>query len=541
MTEPKRSLAPRTIAAIDVGSNSIKLLVARTSDGETLDVIAREKAMVRLGRETLQTGRLSEGAIEAGVDCIKRLARLAEAAGAERVVVAATCAVREASNGAELARRVRESTDLVLEVISGEEEARLITRAVRTDFAPSADPLLVIDIGGGSTEVIVTGGAKTSLAESLELGAVRLTERFVTQDPMGKVAAAALIAEVDARLSRVARAVNDLGFRTAVGTSGTIEALVAVAAAADGRKGASSGHRTLTRRSLRRVATQLVGADARERLLIPGVEKDRADILAAGALLLLRLLERFSVKELHYCDRSLREGLVLEALEGDRPAATDGRDVRQESVSRLARRCHVEWPHAEKTRDLALRLFDQTHALHQLAERERDWLAHAAFLHDIGNSISYLRHHRHTAYLIEHAELKGFSAEEIAVIALVARYHRKGKPKESHDAFARLDPWLKPVVEKLAALLRLADALDRGHRQLVTGLEVSIRRKKVVLTLLADGNPDLELWAAQEKSALFERVFGRSVELALRPATGLAPVIELVPRAPVPAAGPAKP
>jgi exopolyphosphatase/guanosine-5'-triphosphate,3'-diphosphate pyrophosphatase len=212
----------------------------------------------------------------------------------------------------------------------------------------------------------------------------------------------------------------------------------------------------------------------------------------------------------------LRDGLLLDALDkAGVPEADPDADVRRESVGRLLRRAGADERHALTTVRFALHLFDRTHPLHQLADREREWLEHAARLHDIGWSIGYAGHHRHSAYLITHGGLKGFSADEVSVIAQVARYHRKGRPKATHDAFARLDPWLRPIVEKLSALLRLADALDRTHRQIVTDVEVAVKRRRVVLTLHVSGNPELEVWALQKKSDLFERVFGRRVEAVM--------------------------
>jgi exopolyphosphatase/guanosine-5'-triphosphate,3'-diphosphate pyrophosphatase len=509
---------PQTLAAIDVGSNSIKLLVARVSTDGHLSVLAREKAMVRLGHETLRTGRLPEAAIAAGAETIARFASLARAAEATRISCVATCAVREASNAADLARRVKELADLDLEVISGEEEARLITRAVRSDFPESADPLLVIDIGGGSTEVILSSGRRIPLAESLALGAVRLTERFVSGDPISDESLEALTREVDSRLDRLAHEVRQTGFKTAVGTSGTILALAGMAAAADGRFAAPGGHRFLSRKSLKSLVKTLVKTTARERVKLPGLEAKRADIVTAGGVLLERLMKRLGIDELVVSDVSLREGLILDELERSGvaehgPRTETERDVRRRSVETLARRSVIDQPHADRVAKLALKLFDGLHTLHQLASREREWLEDAALLHDVGLSIGYRGHHRHSAYLITHGNLKGFSGQEIDVIAQVARYHRKARPKSSHEAFAKLDPWLKPIVEKLSAILRIADGLDATHRQMVTDLTASIRRRTVVLTVNAEANPELEIWSARKKSDIFPRVFGRRLEL----------------------------
>ena len=504
------------VAAIDIGSNSIKLLVARRDpeDPEHYDEILREKEMVRLAQETLTTGVLSEEAMADGVDCVKRFADLARAAGASRITAVATCAVREAGNGAEFLRRIRKETAVRTTVISGEEEARLTMRAVRLDLPASCDPLLVVDIGGGSTEVVVAGGDEIGLAESLDLGAVRLTERFVKSDPVSGKDAARLARAVRSRLKKLVKPVRKTRFRTAVGTSGTILALAQIARALRGRTPPGAGHLSVTRRDLDRAVKLLRRTTLREKARIRGLEPERRDIITAGGVLLLTIMETLGIETLLVSERSLRDSLVLESPAGARGG--DERDVRRASVERLARRSGVADAHPARVRDLAVRLFDKTHSLHQLTPLEREWLEHAAVLHDVGLSIGYQRHHHHSYYLIVHGGLKGFSRDEVEVIAQVARYHRKAPPSKSHQPFRRLDPWKKPVVEKLSALLRLADGLDRTHRGHIGGVRLELRRKKVIVTAETRGPAELEAWAAKEKSDLFERVFGRRVVVRLR-------------------------
>ena len=511
--------AGKVLAAIDVGSNSIKLLVARRDPedpGHAFEVL-REKEMVRLGQQTLAEGALSEEAMEDGLDCLARYAALARAAGAESIAAVATCAVREAANGGEFVRRARRETGIRLAVISGEEEARLITRAVRADLPPSCDPLLVLDIGGGSTEVVVATGEKVLLAESLDLGAVRLTDLHVSSDPLSPRDERALRKTVRSRLKRLEKPVAKAKIKTAVGTSGTILAVAEIAARMNGREGAGAGHRSLSRRDLKKVVDLLVSSTLKQKARIPGLESDRADIVTAGAILLQELFRSFGIETLLASERSLRDALVLESPLPTRRRPGE-RNVRRESVRRLASRSGAPPRHAERVRDLALALFDQTHALHQLTALEREWLEHAALLHDLGLSVAYARHHHHSHYLIRHGDLKGFTQDEVEVIALVARYHRKAPPDPSHEAFRSLDPWKKPVVEKLAALLRVADALDRTHRGLVTKTRVVLRGKKAHLTLGARSACDLELWALKKKGKLFERVFG--TKLAARVVVG---------------------
>jgi exopolyphosphatase/guanosine-5'-triphosphate,3'-diphosphate pyrophosphatase len=503
-------MAAKNIAAIDVGSNSIKLLVARrdASDPGHWVEILRDKEMVRLGQETLASGSLSEEAMADGIDCLVRYAALARAAGAGPITAVATCAVREAANGGEFVKRVRKETGLRLGVISGEEEARLITRAVRSEMPPSCDPLLVLDVGGGSTEVVVAKGEKILLAESLDLGAVRLTDLFVSSDPLSSKDERRLRRAVRSRVARLRKPVRRAKVKTAAGTSGTILAVAAIAAELSGRSPAGAGHRALEKRDVSRIVSLLKKSTAREKLRIPGLEADRRDIVTAGAILLEELLSAFDVETLLVSERSLRDALVLESPAPVARRRTAERNIRRDSVSRLGKRSGLSQVHAGRVRDLALALFDQTHSLHQLTALEREWLEHAATLHDIGLSVTYARHHHHSHYLILHGDLKGFTQAEVELIALVARYHRKAAPCDAHEPFRKLDPWKKPVVEKLAALLRVADALDRTHRGLVKQVRVTLRGKKAHLVLSGRMPLDLELWALRKKAGLFERTFG---------------------------------
>ena len=507
---------PRTVATIDIGSNSIKLLVARLDpeDPDHYDEILREKEMIRLAQETLTTGVLSEEAMADGVDCVQRFAALARASGAGRITAVATCAVREAENGPEFLKRLRKETGIRAVAISGEEEARLTMRAVRLDLPASCDPLLVVDIGGGSTELAVASGDALELAESLDLGAVRLTERFVRSDPISSKDERRLVRTIRSRLKNVKKPVRKTRFRTAVGTSGTVLALGGIALALRGRVRDGAGHLSVTREDLARAVKLLRKTTLKEKARIQGLEPERRDIITAGGILLLEIMEAFGIETLLVSERSLRDSLVLESPSASRPG--DERDARRASVERLARRSGGVDGHAARVRDLAVRLFDMTHSLHQLTPLEREWLEYAALLHDVGLSIAYQRHHHHSYYLIAHGALKGFSRDELEVIAQVARYHRKGLPSERHQPFRRLDPWKKPVVEKLSALLRLADGLDRTHRGHVMDVGLEIRRKKVVVTATARGPADLEIWAAREKGDLFEKVFGKRIVLRLR-------------------------
>ena len=502
----------KTLAAIDVGTNTIKLLVATVDEDGALEVLAREKEMVRLGTETLFTGRLSDEAIEAGVAAIQKLVRDARTAGAEEIRAVATCALREAANADEFQAAVLRRSGVALEVISGEEEARLIHLAARSEFPSELDPLLVVDVGGGSTELVISRGGRILLTESIPLGVVRLATRFSRNDPPSREDRAAMKKAVRTAARRPVEAARKIGFRACVGSSGTIQSLSLVfEAAVRGREPRTTGQRTLTRSGLKKVNRILRGTTLREKLRVPGLDPRRRDIAVPGGILLGWILEHVGAEAIVVGERGLREGLLLDfvARHGEKRFGAGGRDVRSRSVDRLLRRSDAEVTHASHVARLALELFDQTHALHQLAAAERDLLQHAALLHDVGYAIGRSKHNRHSYYLITHADLTGFAAEEIEAIASIARYHRGGLPKRAHENWKALDPTLRPVVEKLSALLRIADGLDRTHGQLVVGVKCRVHPRRVEIEAAASDDCEAELAAARKKSDLFEKVFGR--------------------------------
>ena len=503
----------KTLAAIDVGTNSIKLLVAAVDDDGALEVIARGKETVRLGTETLFTGRLGEPAIEAGVAAVEKLVREARSAGAVEIRAVATCALREASDAPAFQAAVASRTGVSLEVISGEEEARLIHLAARSEFPAEMDPLLVIDVGGGSTEFVVSRRGRVVVNESTALGVVRLA-RLSREDPPGRAERSAIRKAIRKEADRAVQAVRRAGFRTCVGSSGTIQSLSLVyEAAVRGREPRIGGHRTLTRAGLKSVNRILRSTTQREKLEVPGLDPRRRDISVAGGILLAWILEHVGADSIAVGERGLREGLLLDfAARGGRVRfGSAGRDERSRSVERLLRRSNAETPHAAQVSRIALELFDQTHALHQLAAREREWLRCAAVLHDVGYAVGRSRHNLHSYYLITHGELTGFAAEEIEVIASVARYHRGKCPKESHENWQALDPILRPVVEKLSAILRIADGLDRSHAQLVAKVVCRVRPRRVEIEAAARADCEPELAAARRKADLFRKVFRRRV------------------------------
>jgi exopolyphosphatase/guanosine-5'-triphosphate,3'-diphosphate pyrophosphatase len=511
--------AVKKLAAIDIGTNSIKLLVAAVDEEGSLEVLSREKSLVRLGSDTLSTGRLSAEAIEAAASTVEQFLRSVSAQGAELVRAVATCAVREAANSAEFIEEIRRRTGVRVDVISGEEEARLINLAVRSEFPSRLDPLFMVDIGGGSTEFVISNGSRVLLTESLPLGVVGLAVRYLRSDPPNDRDRKAMKKEIRAVAKKAVQAVHKTGFKTCVGSSGTIQSLSLVYESAIlGQEAPLSGHRTLTREGLKKVNRLLRRTTEKEKLRIAGLDPRRRDISVPGGILLAWILKRAGAEAIVVGERGLREGLLLDHVARSGQRRDVDRDVRARSVDRLLRRGNAEVLHAVHVARLALEIFDHTHSLHQLTATEREWLQYGALLHDIGCYVGYSRHQRHSYYLITHGDLPGFSAEEVEVIASLARYHKGGGPKARHENWQRLNPYLRPVVEKLAALLRIADGLDRSHRQLVSEVTCRVKPRRVEFEATARADCEAELDAARRKADLFERVFVRRAVLSAVPA-----------------------
>lgn len=535
------------LAAIDIGSNSIHLVIVRAEPGQHLEIIDREKEMVRLGSGTLRAHRLSKQTIDRAVVTLRRFKQMAEANRVDLVIATATAAVRESHNADEFIETVRKEVGLDVQLLPGVEEARLIALAVSevTDF--HGRRALIIDIGGGSTEFIVTSGAGPELLLSIRLGAVRLTEKFITTDPVSPEERERLAATIRADLTRVVWEIKKLGFDFVIGTSGTIlnmvSAIVQAEAAAhmEEHSGFEPFSQTVTLGQLKRMNRRLATMTVRERGRVPGLEKDRADIVIAGGVLLETILSSLGAKEITSCDWSLREGVILnhmrklasgsqspeQAPDSTPPIpATDpveidaSLNVRARSVLSVARRYDYDEPHSHHVAKLATRIFDDTHDLHGMGEHERNLLEYAALLHDIGYHIAHNNHHRHGLYLIKNSEMPGFTGSEIAVMAAVVRYHRGSMPKKPSDArmrrehedFLSVERSQRSVVLKLAAILQIADGLDRSHQQLVRDVRCEISGTTATMRLEGETESELEIWSADRKARWFREIFRVAVK-----------------------------
>jgi exopolyphosphatase/guanosine-5'-triphosphate,3'-diphosphate pyrophosphatase len=504
------------IAAIDIGTNSLHMIVVRVRPDLSFEVIDREKEMVRLGAGGLDGRALTPEAMHAALQVLSKFRRLAESHKVDHIIAAATSATREAENGGEFLQSVAEKTGIRPRLISGTEEARLIHLAAVYGVSVHGDVAVVVDVGGGSVEVTRGAGANLEQGRSFKLGVIRLTERFVKSDPLEARDERKLVKHVEEELGDFLDELAAEGFDRVIGTSGTVLSLGAVVAAERGSSGGPLRNRRITAKQLHRARKELVELDLERRLQVPGLEPRRADLAVAGAVLVDTIVRRLGASEITLCDLSLREGLVLDYIARHRKEIAQADrypDVRRRSVIELGERCNYFREHAAQVARLATSLFDQTRALHALTDREREWLEYAAMLHDIGVHISYERHHKHSYYLIKNGDLRGFEPDEIEVIALLARYHRRATPKRKHDDYGGLPRKRRRAIRRLAAILRLAESLDRSHSQPVTSVDLHDRGDDGLLQVRTGGDAELELWAATRHAAPFERMLGKPLRI----------------------------
>ncbi len=503
------------IAAIDIGTNSVHMIVVQVRPDHSFEIVDREKEMVRLGAGGLGGRALTEATMRSALQALAKFKRLADSHEVDEVVAAATSAVREAENGREFLAAVRQRTGIEVRVISGTEEARLIHRAAVYGVDVADGAALVIDIGGGSVELTLGRSHQARVAHSLKLGVIRLTERFVHSDPITRADERRMVSHITEALTPISDRIRGRGFARVVGTSGTILSLGALAVG-EGRPVGSDAlrNRRVSLKQLRRVRKELTALDLAGRIGIPGLDPRRADLAVAGSVLLCTTLRLLGASELTLCDLALREGLALDYIHRNRvhiARVEQYPDVRRRSVMELAERCNYSEQHARQVVRMALALFDQTSAIHGLGGREREWLEYAALLHDIGVHISYSRHHKHSCYLIKNGDLRGFEPQEIEVMAQVARYHRRGLPKRSHEGYGDLPGARRRTVRTLSAMLRVAEGLDRSHAQSVASVTLVAGTHDCLLKLTPAGDTELEIWAAQRNVAPLESVLGRIV------------------------------
>ena len=509
----------RALAAIDVGTNSVHMVIARPVPGGTPEVVVRERMPVRLGSGGADMRRLLPDAIDRAISALVECRHIADAHDAE-VVAVATSAVREADNQSDFLRRARSEARVTVQVISGMEEARLIHLGAMSAVPIAGRPHLVIDIGGGSTEIIVGNGTAAALARSLKLGHIRLTDRFFPAGVIGDGAVKACRRHIRSFIAPVALEAKSKGFEVAVGCSGTIASLAYLCAARRGEALRTAANATIERSDLTGVVKELISRPRpADRVKVPGLDPARGDVIIGGAVLLRQLFKALGIESMVVSTGALREGLLLDRFNRRDRTRDDGlhhlSDLRRSSVLALARSYHEDLIHAEHATDLALELFDETATAHGLGIADSEILEAAGLLHNIGRFVAHSSHHKHSYYLIRHSErLSGFTDGELEVIALVARYHRKSAPVSSHREFTALAKRDRYRVRVLAGLLRIGIALDRTYRRAVERVHAHVDDAVVRIDVeVAKGSDvDIELFTAQRSADLLSGVLERSVD-----------------------------
>ncbi len=510
-------------AAIDIGTNSFHLVVARGLSDGGFEVVTTLKEMVRLGQGSGEMKELSADAIDRGVACLARMAAVAATHDAD-ITAVATSATREAENRQVFIDRALAETGIKIEVISGLEEARLIHLGVLQALPVYDRRLLLVDIGGGSTEFLIGHGSEVVAARSMKLGAIRLTERFFGDGEVTSRAVRRCSAHVGATLTSVAAELEEERHEVAIGSSGTIGAIASMVAAGRGEEIGDLNGFTFSADELTELVSTVVETPAEQRRRLPGLDSRRADIIVGGVLLLEGVFDAFDIDEMTVSGYALREGVLFDRLSADRERSAQRlTDLRRSNARRLAQQLDPDAAHAETAAALALSLFDQTTALHGLGPEARELLELAALVHNVGLFVSHAAHHKHTYYVVRHSEqLTGFTERERELLALIARYHRRSHPKPRHPEFAALPPDEQAMVRTLAGMLRIAIGLDRSHRGLVGEIEVDVAadaRSLMIRPVPAEGveagaDLDLEVFSAQERAHLLAEALGLAVEIA---------------------------
>jgi len=507
------------IAAIDIGTNSIHMVIAQSTSVTGFEVVEREREVVQIGRGSWSGGRLKPDAIRRTTDALSRFVQLARRMQTDRILCTATAAVRESRNGGEFLRVARQVAGVTPRVIPGEEEGRLIYLAVRRAIQLDEDPALMIDIGGGSMQLVVGNKEKLLLATGASLGALRLRETILESDPPTNRELRELRRTVRKRARAALEKVLEHEPTAVYGSSGSIHALAQAVSWEETGAGIEhiNGH-LLPLDGLQRLTRKLARMTESERAALRGLDPKRAEIILPGAVVLQHVLEEVEAEGITISDFGVREGLVIDYLDrhAEEITALDKvEDVRLRSVYGLVRKFHDDERHLRHVATLSLALFDGLEREHGLGSDSRDLLHYAALLHDVGEAIGHDGHAEHSRYVILNGNLRGLSAEHLAMVANVARYHGTRRPKKSDQYFRRLLKEQRRAVRWLAALLRIAEGLDRSHYQLVKGLQIRRGSKSLTISVTARGDAQLEYWAAQGRAQLLSRLLRTTVRIRM--------------------------
>jgi exopolyphosphatase/guanosine-5'-triphosphate,3'-diphosphate pyrophosphatase len=499
-------------AAIDIGSNSIRMLAAEiTADGQFHELAAARR-VVRLGETVFREGRMSSQAMDLACESLTVMAMEYRKLDLLAVRAVGTAAVRDATNRAEFLARATQILGTPVEVISGLEEARLIHLGVQIRWPQPHRRLLILDIGGGSAELILSDGGRITEAFSKPLGAVRLTEMFLRANPPDPRELARMEKFIEERIEGAVERMGPAKVERMIATSGT--AAAAVCAVNNVRRSSRDmADRFLaTSAQIKRLYADVSRSDLDTRRKMIGIGPKRAEIIVAGAAVLTQVMRSLNLPRLYYSKAGVRDGVIADLAHRKVGSEPDHLDADQRRVVRaIGRRFGTAPNHARKVAQLAAMLFEGLHPLHRLAPSNGRILEAAAYLHNIGHFVNESRHHKHSLYLVLNSDMPGFMDRERLAIANLSRYHRKSMPQPSHPEFQALDFEMRTAVVLLAPLLRIAVALDQTREQRVERVEAAIQDRAVELRLISDRDTDIEQWHTLRTADVFREVYGKQL------------------------------
>jgi exopolyphosphatase/guanosine-5'-triphosphate,3'-diphosphate pyrophosphatase len=504
-----------TFAAVDIGSNSVRLKIARL-EGKRLKALFEDREVTRLGEAVFRNGYLTPESMALTVKVLRRFHRAAQRLGADSVRVVATSATRDARNSRAFHEWVRSATGWNMEVISGLEEARLIHLGLIANLRNSAAKLLMIDLGGGSCELTVSDKSRIRETVSLPLGAVRLTSEFLQHDPPRKSELKQLRGFVGREVGRIVDRIVAARVPMVIATSGTAAALTAVAKHL--AKVPTGRTFVVTQRSMKKIVKMLCRLPVLDRAKLQGIGPRRAEIIVAGALVYAELMERCRLQTFRYSPLGLRDGLLAQMAAEYDHSTRSGRQIeseRWESIHRAMEHYGVDVEHAEDVRASALQLFDSLKSLHQLPGEYREWLSAAAMLYEVGGYVNRSGRHRHAHYIIANSEILGYTAQQRRVIAAIARYLGNSRPTPGDAPMQGLNPADQEDTRKASLLLRIARAINLGRSGAIQKVGIRTRNGivRLQLTTRRRMGADLEVWAIEKDRTYFREVFGRELSV----------------------------
>lgn len=505
----------RIVAFLDLGTNSVRISVVRINANGSFTVLSQQKEVVRLGDGEFLDQHLAPEAMERAILVCGKFAELARSFQADEILAVATSATREAENRSDFLQRLQAEAGVDMRVISGNEEARLIYLGVSSGINLQENNALFIDIGGGSTEIIVGNQQEYTFLDSLKLGAIRLANIYLPDKEIAVTPERYRLIQTFVGNSAVRAVQQILKLKPAfiIGSSGTAENLASVAAQYF-HKRPWQIEDTFTHGQIKEVIALLCSLPLEERKNVAGLNPDRADIIIAGAAVLDTLMEQLAINELRVSARGLRDGMLVDYLTRSGDAAHHELTVRERSVLNLGRIFSFDEKHARLTAQLASELFDSAKAieLHDCGDWEKELLTYAALLHDMGTFLGYHNHQAHSYYFIQNADLLGFDQTEIAIIAATAYFHRKPYPRKRNLEFSRLDSRAQEVVKVLCVLLRIAESLDRSHTGAVQHAAFAqSSANEITLQLESSADCQLEIWGIENHRDAFKKSFGKTL------------------------------